>query len=117
VISLNRKFGFHIPLCYLFKKDYVLENADGIWNIKQGSDYDTLISPLFEPELRSEFCLEKPGYFIDIGAHIGKWSIFIARQNPENRVLSIDANKYTFSYLEKNIEVNALQKQITPVNI
>ncbi len=117
VITLNRSFWFHLPLFFLFHEDYILKNIDGIWNIKHGSDYDTLISPLFEPELRNEFHLDRPGYGIDIGAHIGKWSIFVAKQHPENRVLAIDANRYTFAYLEKNIRDNALGNQITPVHI
>lgn len=117
VITLNRIFHKNISYCYLLRRDYKIFNSDGIWNIKHSSDYDTLISPLFEPELRTEFRLQSPGYFIDIGAHIGKWSIYIAKQDVRNKVLAIDANKYTFAYLEKNIIDNHLSSQIHAVNI
>jgi len=55
---------------YLFKKDYTLYNSDGIWRIRTKSDYDTLISPLFEPELREAFTLSEGGIFLDIGSHV-----------------------------------------------
>ena len=116
VIQVN-KFWFHIPFFFLLRKDYMLENSDGKWLIKQWSDHDTLVSPLFETEMRKEFFLDTPWYFIDIGAHVGKWSINVARQNPDNKVLAIEANMLTFSYLEKNIEWNHLQHQITPIHI
>jgi FkbM family methyltransferase len=56
-----------------------------------------------------------PLTFIDIGTHIGRFSIILAKKG--SNVLSIEASKENFRQLEKNISLNKLEKKITPLNI
>lgn len=102
-ILLKYTLGFtKVPIPYLFKKDYKLYNEDWCFLIKAKSDFDYIFNPYFEKELRGYFKCQ--GTFLDIWAHGGKWSIFVAKQ--WNKVFSFEPNKETFSYLEKNIALN-----------
>lgn len=51
------------------------------------------------------------GIFIDVGAHIGKYTVKLAR-NSSNKVIAIEPEKNNFSFLEKNIALNKLKNTI-----
>ena len=56
------------------------------------------------------------GIFIDIGANIGKYSIFMANKLRNNgKVIAIEAEPYNFGILKKNISLNHLNN-IIPLN-
>ena len=50
---------------------------------------------------------------IDVGAHIGTFSILAASKVTQGKVFSIEASQDTFNYLKKNIELNGF-KNIIP---
>jgi FkbM family methyltransferase len=52
--------------------------------------------------------------FIDVGAHIGKYSIKLG-QNKFNKIIALEPNEYNFSLLKKNIVLNSLNN-IVAVN-
>ena len=54
------------------------------------------------------------GIFIDVGAHIGKYSIKVAR-NPKVKVIALEPEKFNFSLLKKNVALNGLSN-IFPIN-
>ncbi len=59
----------------------------------------------------------KPGdLFIDIGANIGSYSI-LAASSKDVDVISIEPIPSTFSWLQKNIKINDLEKKINAMNI
>jgi len=55
------------------------------------------------------------GIFIDIGAHIGKYSIFLSEYF--NKIISIEPDKNNFNILSKNVKINRLENKILPINI
>lgn len=55
------------------------------------------------------------GVFIDVGAHIGKYSIRAAR-NPTATIIAIEPDPYNFALLQKNAEANFVSHKIKFVN-
>jgi len=55
------------------------------------------------------------GVFLDIGANIGFWSLYVAQTFPTAPIYAIEANPNTFSILEKNVAVNGFSN-IHPFN-
>lgn len=105
------KLNIYIP--YLLDKDYILSNIDWKFLIKSKSDYDYILNPYFERELKSFFISN--GIFLDIWTHSWKWSIFIAKKWA--KVYSFEPNPETFTYLKKNISLNNLEDKIMVYNI
>jgi FkbM family methyltransferase len=69
-----------------------------------------IFSPCWENELRNAFVLEKGMKFIDVGAHIGKYTIRAARMvGGVGRVVAVEPDKGNFEFLIKNIKVNGLE--------
>jgi FkbM family methyltransferase len=70
--------------------------------------YENAIFKLFRPKERDNF--------IDVGAHIGRYSIMAAKRiGSVGRVIAIEAHPETFELLKKNIELNGLHN-VTTVN-
>ena len=70
--------------------------------------YEHAIFRLFKPKQRD--------IFIDVGAHIGRYSIIAAKRIGRwGRVISIEAHPDTFELLKKNIELNGLPN-VTTIN-
>lgn len=67
---------------------------------KKTFDYG-ITSQFHEEELRKYFSL-KEGFFIDVGAHIGKYTIIIARRlKNKGEVLVIEPISENFNYFRK----------------
>ena len=50
---------------------------------------------------------------IDVGAHIGTFSLLAASKVPQGKVFAIEASQDTFDYLKKNIEMNGFKNIIS----
>lgn len=114
VLKLNRLLGLELPLPYLLREDYTLRNRYGTWRICAGSDFDYAVNPLHEQVLEPFFRCEGQ-VFLDIGAHIGKWSVFVARAQPAVQVYAFEPHPVTFRYLQQNLLLNGL-KNVLPVH-
>jgi FkbM family methyltransferase len=75
-------------------------------------DADSLdvISPRFEHFLDYWFQVNEGDVFIDVGAHIGKYTVHFARKG--SRVMAIEPDTVTFRSLARNIRVNNLKNVI-----
>ena len=81
------------------QKCFLLQNA---------KDFDILTLP---PDL-SPFLNDKyHGTFLDIGAHIGKYSILFADQF--EKVIAVEAEENNFGTLMRNIRLNKLEGKVT----
>jgi tRNA A58 N-methylase Trm61 len=71
-----------------------------------------IVSSLFEQWIWKYLHILKPGdCFIDIGAHIGKYTIQVTRiVGDEGLVLSIEAHSDNYKILVENILINHLTK-------
>jgi FkbM family methyltransferase len=86
-------------------------------------DYESaeIVSPLFEyTNMKALYYIIKTkfkgiGVLIDIGAHIGKYSIIFAKLFPQLKVLAIEPSKLNFFFLLRNIRLNNIVN-IVPIN-
>lgn len=69
-----------------------------------------ILSPFSERELHKEFLSAKSGVVLDIGANIGKYSIFLAPKH--EKVFSIEANPQVVKFLQKNMTLNNVKNMI-----
>ena len=53
---------------------------------------------------------------VDIGAHVGSFTVWAGRRAPEARVLAVEPNPATFALLVENIDRNGLAKRVNAVN-
>jgi len=94
-----------------------IKNQDGIFFC--GKRYENLwaVIEFYEEKLRPIFKNFKEGVFIDIGSHIGKYTIMVANQ-VKNRgcVVSIEPEKENFNIINKNLKLNHL-RNATLLNI
>ncbi len=94
---------------YLFKKNVIVE-ADGlIMDCGKFMENCLVSCSIFEEEVKIELDKIRGGEFIDIGSHIGKWSIYVAKRlGNKGRVISIEPTEYSFILQKKNIGLNSV---------
>jgi FkbM family methyltransferase len=56
----------------------------------------------------------KDGVFVDIGAHVGLYSLELASK--ASQVYAFEANELTFNKLIANLQLNDLEDKVTPIN-
>ena len=69
-----------------------------------------IVSPNFEEEVLRYLKISKNEIFIDIGAHIGKYSVMLAKKC--KKVISIEPEKNNFEILKKNVTLNSFKNII-----
>lgn len=72
------------------------------------------LSNLYEKDTTNLFLSLNPKTFVDVGTHIGRYSIVLASKG--SRVVSIEPSKENFKQLNKNIKLNNLQDKIKALN-
>lgn len=79
-----------------------------------GTIYDFFVfSPSWEDELRNVFFLRKGSNFVDVGAHIGKYTVRIAKMvGLKGLVVAVEPDKDNFDLLKENLELNGLDNCI-----
>jgi FkbM family methyltransferase len=86
-------------------------------------DYESveITNPIFEyTNMKALYHIIKTkfkgmGILIDVGAHIGKYSITFAKLFPQLKVLAIEPSKLNFFFLLHNIRLNSIVN-IVPIN-
>jgi len=85
------------------------ENRDGLFYCRKGKEDASIVAEACELTLRKYFDEVKAGVFVDVGAHVGKYTVKVARQMADKgRVVSIEPDPGNFSALKTNIELNKL---------
>lgn len=69
----------------------------------------------YESSLQKYLKIEE-GTFLDIGAHVGRLSIQVAKLSPKIKVVSVEAESSNFKVLLRNIKNNRV-KNILPLNL
>lgn len=83
-----------------------VQNEDGVFNVRNKSDR-LYVSPEYEKDLRSYFFKFKQGTFIDVGAHIGKWSVAMGNRGMD--VISVEPDSDNFETLNHNMIINKIK--------
>ena len=55
-------------------------------------------------------------FFFDIGSNIGFYSLIVASQSSEAKVLAFEPHPYTYDQLRENVTINGLNGQIITIN-
>ena len=91
-----------------FARDVTIRSDGLLFNCGRIMENCTVACSAFEKNIFKGVILSD-GIFIDVGAHIGKHSLHIAKQYPAINVISIEASPDTFKLLKENIELNAFR--------
>lgn len=63
-----------------------------------------------------EHCLKAGTYFLDLGAHLGYYSVLAGiKVQPGGRIFSFEPDPKNYSIFKRNIELNHLENVITPI--
>tara|TARA_B110000438_G_scaffold303743_1_gene366929 strand:- start:4106 stop:4891 length:786 start_codon:yes stop_codon:yes gene_type:complete len=117
--NLNNWYIF--PLLYfgLIKNDYVWFNTKSGIKIKlrsNSTDLDTFsLIWLLKEYNKHGFKISKNDVIIDIGSHIGMFSVYASQYCTNGKILSYEPSAENFKLLQDNISQNNL-KNITPNN-
>jgi FkbM family methyltransferase len=129
MVSLNSfRTGLDVIIALKRPQDYLLSFA-GLKNVKKVTLRDGAVFygkewyfmyPVFSVMREygniGELSKAQKGLtIVDLGAHIGSFSILAARRFPDAKIYSYEPNSENFSYLDKNIRANHLQKRITAI--
>lgn len=82
--------------------------SDGLRWIQRGSHTDDWIATGHEEQLGPilDGLLPEGGVFLDVGAHVGRWSLRMAKK--ASHVYAVEANPVTASVLRAHIELNGI---------
>lgn len=116
MVLSNRFLKTTLKYPYIIHQDYVIHNSDGKFLIQAKSWNDYIISTYQETDFRSFFLKIQEGkIFLDIGSHIGKWSILLSNKK-DIHAYCFEPNPNTYKYLQENIILNHSEKKITALN-
>ena len=73
------------------------------------------LSNFYERDTTNLLLRLKPKVFVDVGAHIGRFSIILANQG--SKVISVEPSKENLRQLNKNIRLNNLQNEIKILDV
>ncbi|MCS7123069.1 MAG: FkbM family methyltransferase [Candidatus Aenigmarchaeota archaeon] len=96
--------------------DVIVRNKDGVYFCRKRSHDIWYSREDYEEEIRNYFQIDN-GVFIDIGAHIGKYTILVGRRLKKGLVIAIEPLRQNFKALLLNIEINNLKNKIIPLNV
>lgn len=86
-----------------------IENCDGKFFCRKGKDDARIVAEAYEYPLRRYFEEITQDIFVDVGSHIGKYTVKVARQLKDNgRVISVEPESSNFDMLKANVELNNL---------
>jgi len=89
--------------------DVAIENRDGKFFCRRGTDDARGAVEAYEHPLRRYFEEITEGIFIDVGSNIGKYTVKVANQlGTSGRVISIEPEGSNFEMLKANVELNTL---------
>jgi len=97
-----------------FGSDVRVRNKFGQFNCGREWLNVYIVSEMSEPQTEPFFDIRKgkrSPVFIDVGAHIGKYSIWMARKG--YKVFSFEPNPSTLSILKQNIATNGCQDMVS----
>ena len=92
------------PATYTLRNGFRLADGTG-----------TLAGTIAVVFVRHEYGRLDPDYrtIVDIGANMGCFTVFAAKECPQARILSFEPEQNNFQYLTQNIQTNALENRIT----
>lgn len=86
-------------------------------NLKENIGFEIFADGIYEKDTSDLIISKLPpnGIFLDVGANIGSISLPVCRARPDVKVICVEASRFVFEYLEKNIYINNI-KNCTLIN-
>jgi FkbM family methyltransferase len=104
-----------VTIGQFLKKDIIVRDKNGIlYYVRAKSEALGYVVGAAKPETRKWFNPKKGDTVVDVGAAIGKFSLFAGKMGCN--VISIEPHPITFDVLKKNIELNSF-KNIKAINL
>lgn len=101
----------------LMPKDLVIDFMGARFLARKGKADVLLLNPLSSPEIWRYFRPRAGDVVVDVGAHVGKYTVVAARQvGEQGKVVAIEAHPDNFQALLHNLSLNDLQN-VTPLNL
>jgi len=99
-------------------KSVIADNGYGLFSCRGKSHDLHIISASYEFDVRKVFekLAKKSKVIVDVGAHIGRYTILGGKINSDAEIFSIEADKNNFDILNKNISLNDI-KNVNSINI
>ncbi|MEK6917439.1 MAG: FkbM family methyltransferase [Nanoarchaeota archaeon] len=99
-------------------KPTIIDNGYGLFLCKEKCLDLHIVSGSYEFETGKVFekIAKKSKVIVDVGAHIGKYTILASKVNPNAEVFPIEVDKKNFITLNKNISLNNL-KNVYPIRV
>ena len=90
-----------------------LKNKDGIFFCGKNIMTVYLLAEAYQDSFNDYMKLNE-GVFLDVGAHIGKYTVRIGKMLKNNgKVVALEPEKYNFSLLNKNVHLNNLNNVVS----
>jgi len=103
---LKKAIGIQNQRQYI--KAITLKNADGLFNCGRSFISSRIVSEFYEKDLHPYLNL-KTGIFVDVGAHIGKYTVALGKKlGKRGKVISIEPETENFNLLKQNVNLNKL---------
>lgn len=114
---LNNIRNPRMQLSYSLLRDCLIKNHSGLFHCRARTSDSQIVTEVFERPLRRYFDAFKAGTFVDVGAHVGKYTVQISRQvQNRGRVIAVEADIQNFEALVYNIKLNRLGN-VTALNV
>jgi FkbM family methyltransferase len=111
---LNKIRYRSMRLCYYSLTNVTIKNRSGVFYCRAQTNDALIVSETHEFPLRHFFEEIEEGIFVDVGAHVGKYTVQVARglQDKGGKVVSLEAHPGNYDTLVKNIILNNLPNVI-----
>lgn len=94
------------------ESDYAIEGQK-FWGREGTNDFDVIRSCRCEYVLPNTDGYESGSFILDIGAHIGGFSLWAAQKYHNSRIIAVEALPENQALFMKNVEANNLQERIS----
>lgn len=111
LMSVTVEKTLYENFCRIYNPIITIRTEDGLFRCRAWTDDALIVNPISEFDLRKYFSLEK-GVFVDVCAHIGKYTLMVGRKVQEGKIVSIEADPENFGILKDNITLNNLKNTI-----
>ena len=102
---------------YFTKKPVQISMKNGlILNTGQPMDLITIKEVILDDEYRLKRLKNNIKVVIDVGAGLGDFALFAARQFPKAKIFSFESNKEQYELLKENLRINIIQN-VVPYNV
>ena len=71
-----------------------------------------VLSPSYEQDVLKNIRLNHKCVFLDVGAHIGRYTILVAKRAKDGLVIAVEPNPENYRILRKNVELNELNNVV-----